>query len=535
VARPIADVKNAVEGPVVRNAASLYGTTIVTSILGFVYWFVAARMASAQAVGTASAVQSAAQFLSIFCLLGLNTLLISELSSDRRKARTLMITAAVGVGIASLVISAGVGIGLMRLSSGIREGLNGPAGIIVFALLCALSTVLLVLDDACIGLLRGDLQLMRNAVFAVTKLALLPILIVIWASPSGLELVVAWLAGLIVSLVTLGFRLAKLTAGQASRLAFKSLFAMRRLMAGHHWLNLSIRAPTLILPVLVAVIVGPKANAAFTAAFLVVSFVNIIPSLLSTVLFALAPGDEATLRREVRKTMKLCLPVALVSAPFFIIFSGQILRIFGPHYVTATAALAILGLTTYPAVIKAHYVAIARVRGQMQQAAFRTMVGACLEVGFAAAGATIYGLTGLALGFLVATTTEAVIFSRTVFGVLRGRHVVRRHQGEYGKGMASRKRNLPMSFDILTPKEDDPAITGIMVDPRSSGTLFLPGRYSEESPPDPYHYEVIATSDKGVEVDDEKIETSDGYMVRLRVQNRRRRPTIVKLYWTMND
>src|ERR1019366_2611046 len=35
VARPIADVKHAVEGPVVRNAASLYGTTIVTSILGF--------------------------------------------------------------------------------------------------------------------------------------------------------------------------------------------------------------------------------------------------------------------------------------------------------------------------------------------------------------------------------------------------------------------------------------------------------------------------------------------------------------------
>jgi len=535
VARPIAEVKNAVEGPIVRNAAALYGTTIVTSILGFFYWFVAARMASVQAVGTASAVQSAAQFLSIFCLLGLNTLLISELSADRKKARTLMITAAAGVGIASLVISVGVGIVLMRLSSGIREGLNGPAGIIVFGLLCAFSTVLLVLDDACIGLLRGDLQLMRNAVFAVTKLALLPILIVVWTTPSGLELVVAWLAGLMVSLVTLGFRLAKVTAGQPASLQFKSLFAMRRLMAGHHWLNLSVQAPRLILPVLVAVIIGPKANAAFTAAFLVVGFINIIPSLLSTVLFALAPGDEGTLRREVRKTMRICLPVALVSAPFFILSSGLILRIFGPDYVGATAALAILGLTTYPAVIKSHYVAIARVRGQLQQAAFRTMVGACFEVGLAVVGATIYGLTGLTLGYLAATSMEAVVFSPTVFGVLRGRHVHRRHQGEYGTEMATRKRNLPMSFDVLTTKDDDPAITGIMVDPRSSGTLFLPGRYSEESPPQPYHHEVIATSDKGVEVEDEKIETSDGYMVRLRVQNRRRRPTIVKLYWTKND
>ena len=52
---PMAGIKDAIEGPIVRNAAALYGTTIVTSILGFVYWFVAARLAPAAAVGTASA------------------------------------------------------------------------------------------------------------------------------------------------------------------------------------------------------------------------------------------------------------------------------------------------------------------------------------------------------------------------------------------------------------------------------------------------------------------------------------------------
>ena len=92
-----------------------------------------------------------------------------------------------------------------------------------------------------------------------------------------------------------------------------------------------------------------------------------------------------------------------------------------------------------------------------------------------------------------------------------------------------------MSYDVLTLKDDDPAITGVMVDPRSSGTLFLPGQYSDTSPPEPYHYEVIATSDKGVEVEDQRIEIPDGYMVRLRVQNHRRRPSIVKLYWTKDS
>jgi len=416
---PIAGIKETLEGPIVRNAAALYGTTIITSILGFVYWFVAARLAPAAAVGTASAIQSAAQFLGIFCVIGLNTLLISELAADKSEARSLMLTAAAGVGVAAYIISAGVGIGLASLSSTLREGLNGPGAILIFAVLSALTTVLVLLDDSCIGLLRGDLQLRRNAVFAVSKLALLPLLIWVWASQSGMELVIAWFAGLLISLVTLGVQLAKLTRGQSSHLDFQRIFEKRKLVMGHHWLNLSIQSPRLILPVLVAIIVGPKANAAFTAAFLVVSFVNVIPSQLSTVLFALAPGDEADLHLQVRKTMRICLVISVATAPVFVIFAGLILRIFGHDYVSATAALAILGFATYPQTIKAHYVAIARVRGRMQNAALWTLVGGCLEVGFAAVGAIEHGLTGLAVAYLIAATVEAIFYSPSVFGVLR--------------------------------------------------------------------------------------------------------------------
>ena len=141
-----------------------------------------------------------------------------------------------------------------------------------------------------------------------------------------MELVVAWLGGLAISLATLGIQLAKLTKGQSSRLDLQRILDKRRLVMGHHWLNLSIQSPRLILPVLVAIIVGPAANAAFTAAFLVVSFVNVIPSQLSTVLFALAPGDEADLRLQVRKTMRICLVISVVTAPLFVIFAPLILQ-----------------------------------------------------------------------------------------------------------------------------------------------------------------------------------------------------------------
>jgi O-antigen/teichoic acid export membrane protein len=278
---------------------------------------------------------------------------------------------------------------------------------------------LLVLDDACIGLLRGDLQLRRNAVFAVSKLILLPILIEVWARRSGIELIVAWTAGLAISTLVLIVELRKLTQGQSSRFDFKNILDKRRLMFRHHWLNLSIQSPRLVFPVLVALIVSPSANASFTAALLVVGIVQMLPNLLSTVLFALAPGDEESLRREVRKTMRISLVVSVASAPCFFIFSGLILKLFGAHYVTASTAMGYLGLGIYPYAIKSHYVAIARVQGRMQQAVLWTMAGASLEVALAAVGGAVHGLTGVAIGILIALSLEALVYSPAVFGLLR--------------------------------------------------------------------------------------------------------------------
>ncbi len=242
------------------------------------------------------------------------------------------------------------------------------------------------------------------------------------AREAGAELVLAWTIGLAVSLVTVILGLRGATEGSSARLDLRSLYEKRGLMVGHHWLNLSVQSPRLIIPVLVATIVGPAANAAFTAALLVVTFVNIIPVHLSTVLFALSPGDEEALHREVHRTMRICLILSAVSAPFFLVFSNFILSLFGPKYTIAAPALIVMGFTTYPMAIKAHYVAIARVRGKMQQAAFRTMVGAILEVGLAAVGGALFGVTGVGLGYLIATVLEGLIFAPTVFGVLKERN-----------------------------------------------------------------------------------------------------------------
>lgn len=418
VQRGIRGARATFAGPIITNAAQLYATTIITNVLGFFFWFVAAHMATQNAVGVASAVQAAALFISIFSVFGLSTLILSELAIDRSRTRALVLTAGLTAGLTAAVAATGIGLVLHAESPGIRPGLSGPVDILLFSMLSALTTMLAILDNASIGLLRGDMQLRRNVVFALSKLLILPVFIWLWPVHSGIEIVAAWIVGLALSLLVVVFELSRHTKGDKWRFHFGHLLERRKLLFGHFWLNISIQSPRLIIPVVVTIIVSASANAAFTIALLLVSFVNIIPIHLSTVLFALKPGDEARLSFEARRTMRVCTLIAALAAPFFLVSAGFLLSLFGPKYRIATYALMILGLTVYPLAIKTHYVAIARVRSQMSSASLRTILGGTLEVGLAAVGGEMYGLTGVAAGYLTATIIEAVVFSRTVFRVI---------------------------------------------------------------------------------------------------------------------
>src|SRR5437660_5496776 len=64
---------------VLVNAGSLVGSTVVTSGLGFVYWWIATWQFSAEAIGLGSAAIQAMTLLGTFGLFGLGTLLVGEL------------------------------------------------------------------------------------------------------------------------------------------------------------------------------------------------------------------------------------------------------------------------------------------------------------------------------------------------------------------------------------------------------------------------------------------------------------------------
>ncbi len=186
------------------NAASMIGTTVITAGLGFVYWWLAARQFSQEAVGFASALISAMSLLGTLGMIGMGTLLIGELPRQTEHRATLITTALVAAGGVSAALGIIFALIAPLVSVEFRPLAGGASTVLLFTAGVVLTAVTLVLDQAMIGLLRGELQLWRNAIFALGKLAILWLMGLWVASGGGVDIYTTWTLGNAVSIVGLG-------------------------------------------------------------------------------------------------------------------------------------------------------------------------------------------------------------------------------------------------------------------------------------------------------------------------------------------
>jgi O-antigen/teichoic acid export membrane protein len=270
-----------------------------------------------------------------------------------------------------------------------------------------------------VGLLRGGLQLTRNIVFSAVKLVILLVFGIVLTNPNGVWIYSAWIAGIAVSLLVL-IRFYARREEEDLRPRLRMLGEMRRDAASHHIFNLSIRAPDLILPLIVVSLLSAEANANFYIAWMIGSFGFMVPVSLSSVLFAVGSGDPERLSDRYRLSVGISLVLGVLAVAIVMVAGGPILSLFGPTYEqNALTTLQILTLGVFPETIKAHFLSITRVERRIAQTMPLVIGGTLLEVGGAIAGALLVGLSGVAAGWLIAVCIEAAIMSRTVLRFLR--------------------------------------------------------------------------------------------------------------------
>ncbi|HLZ57934.1 MAG TPA: oligosaccharide flippase family protein [Ktedonosporobacter sp.] len=405
------------------NASSLIGTTLVNSGLGFVFWAIAAHRFSTEAIGIASASLNSMNLVGTFCILGMGTLLITEIPRKPSQARALTSTALLIVGCAGIVVGTVFVIVIPFIAHDLLILRESIGNAIIFVLGISLTAMVLTLDQALIGFLRGSVQLWRNIFCSIFKLALLVAVAFLIVQRTGLQIYATWALANILSLLAL------FGAVKAGKRSFRSYLPQWRLVRmlslpglQHHMLNMALQAPTLILPLLVTTLLSARTNGFFYIAWQLSNFLFMVPTALTTVLHATNSAKPQSLGQKMRVTIGIAAATGILANLVIQLFPQLILSIFGKSYAQeASWCLRILALAVFPLIIKNHYISVCRIHDRISSAMVGMIPGGLLELVAAALGAHFAGLTGLSLGWLCAICVEAIFMSPAILREFRSK------------------------------------------------------------------------------------------------------------------
>ncbi|MCK9915726.1 oligosaccharide flippase family protein [Microbacteriaceae bacterium K1510] len=431
------------EWHLLANSGALVIGAAITAVLGFLFWWFAARFFPPHAVGLAAAMISIMSLLGLIGEFGLGTLLMAESQRGARDAPGL-ISAALLAALASSILFGAACLGLASLAP-LKLGsvLASTDYSLLFVVGCAVTGFVVTLDGALVGLLQSSLQMYRKVAFSVLKLALLPafaFLVPWW--PQEITIFLAWVLGNLLSILVL--LLFPACRGHALWSA-PNFMALKRQVSevfGHHLLNLAAEGPGLVLPYLVTVIFAADINAAFYAAWMIFNVVLLVPAALTTIQFTMGSLQPGAIASRMIFSLWLCMAVSIVAGIGLMFMSGWMLGWFGPSYAAIGGPmLQVLGLGVFAVTLKHHYIAVQRLQGRMVRAAMLVGLGGAAELAFAILGAEIDGLQGFTWGWLCAACLEAAFMIPSVWRAARS------HERPYGGGgIRTGSIGRPLSF-----------------------------------------------------------------------------------------
>jgi O-antigen/teichoic acid export membrane protein len=395
-----------------RNSAFLISTTTSTSLLGYLYWWAAARTASPSSVGLATGVVSALGLTAQVGTLGARYLAIQMLPSLEGRAWPVLLwkmvtwTAAVSFGAAIAVAAA-----LARLSANFAA-LQRPALLIAFCLGAALTAAATVIDGALISLRRSSLQFLRNLIQAITKLILLVVPWLVTRNQSAEVIVWTWVGALLIS-VCAGMAVLLPPAARLwprwGDLNPRPFFSQWRLLAGNLATSMSALLPIYAFPVMVVAYLDAEQNAYYyltwsaSAAFLMIS-----PAIANALFAETSAATEV--RKQVRVATVAILALLLPATVGIILLAHPLLSVFGHEYAErGTALLRINAVAAFPDAVTNIYIALMLARRQVSRAALVNFAIGLAAIGGAALTLRTLGINAVGWSWLGAQTLGVLV------------------------------------------------------------------------------------------------------------------------------
>ena len=389
-------------GHLIQNAVALMVSSGGTALLGVAFWATAAHLASAYNVGRASAEIAALSLLAFMAQLSFGAIFDRFLPVIGKGARTFVTRAyalcsAVALAIGIIYLLAGFGHEFIPSSLGWRA---------LFVVSVVLWTIFALQDSVLTGLRATRWVPVENILFALAKLALLPVALAVTAH-QGLFL--AWTVPVLVATAAVNWYLFRkgIPQHEAMNAAIEDLPSAREIasLAAAQYAQALINFFTPSIVVLIVITrLGPVAEARYYVPTLIAGGVAGFLWNLNTSFLIEASRDRAGLRQHANVTIRAALIVLLPTVVIGIAFAPVILRIFGNGYAVHGTTLLRLQLLSLPGTaVTAFYSAFAWLDKRIWRLALRDLV---LAASFFTLLFTFIGHFGiLAAGMATLTTS----------------------------------------------------------------------------------------------------------------------------------
>ena len=391
-----------------RNAGYIMLTTGANSLLGYLFWVLAARSYTAHTIGVAGALIAAMTVVAAIADLGTSTALIQRLPSQRADAdwsRT--VTASVVTAtVAGLTIAAVAAVAVLpSVSPSLSIARSSAAHLLLFVGGVAIWSLSTVSDYLFVAERRAGNMLTRNFVFGAAKLVGIGAL-VLAGDDSAYGIFAVWVAGCVLSLAV-AYLLLVPRLGRRYRPSLAGVPGAIRggatAFAGNYFITLGFLLTSYVLPLVVVDRLSATDNGYFYIAWLLGGAFFTVTGSLGSALFAEGSHDRASLAAQTRTAFRFS---ALLLTPLMLIFlvaAGPILELFGPDYAThGKTLLILLTASAVPDAITAIYLSRVRAEGRLVFPAVTSMAMAVLTLAGAWVLLPSMDLPGAGVAFIVA-------------------------------------------------------------------------------------------------------------------------------------
>lgn len=400
--------------PMNRNAFALMFSIVLTSVLGVLFWALAARLFGPEQLGLGSALISSLLALSSIAQLNLDNVLNRFLPAAGSSTTAFIVSAyAVSAAIALMCGLAYLGV-IGYFAPALLKAVSAPWAGTWFVIALVLWTIFALQDIVLASLQKSVWVPIENSVYAMGKILLLPLFATL--ALSGLSLFMVWtilLPVLVLTVNVLIFGVYRPTVQTTSegQLTFQ---AMLRLMGCDYVGRLAAMITIGVIPITIVAMAGGEESAKYHLAWTMAYSLFLLGDAMSRSMLAAAAMEPGRVQELAAEAFVWAMAPIAVAVLVLAVGAHWIMQIFGAAYaLDGATVLRILAIDSLMSAPLALYFAVARVRNRFKTIAYVEVSMLVMVLGLSILMLPLLGIIGVALAWLIAhTIVWTVIFLR---------------------------------------------------------------------------------------------------------------------------